>query len=110
MASSFAAPLLKIIGHRIFIVYVWGNSRAGKSAALKAALSVWGNPNELTLTYNTTAVRNRTSCSGYTTIFRYGIDEKQVNKSQTEIEKLVYMLGNGISRIRGNKTRTEFKN
>ena len=32
------------------------------------------------------------------------LDEKQITKSQTEIEKLVYMLGNGISRIRGNKT------
>ena len=36
-------------------------------------------------------------------IYRYGLDEKQVNKSQTEIEKLVYMLSSGISKIRGNK-------
>lgn len=37
-------------------------------------------------------------------ICRYGLDEKQVNKSQTELEKLVYMLSSGISKIRGNKT------
>lgn len=37
-------------------------------------------------------------------IYRYGLDEKQVNKSQTELEKLVYMLSSGISKIRGNKS------
>lgn len=56
MSASFAAPLLKIIAHRIFIVFNWGNSRAGKTACLKSALSVWGNPEDLTLTFNTTAV------------------------------------------------------
>ena len=55
LAASMAAPLLEKLGHRIFIVYNWGNSRAGKSSALKAALSVWGNPDDLTLTFNTTA-------------------------------------------------------
>ena len=32
-----------------------------------------------------------------------GLDEKSTN-SQSSIEKIIYMLGNGISRIRGNKT------
>lgn len=62
MSASFAAPLLKLLGHRIFIVFNWGNSRAGKTSALKAALSVWGNPNDLTLTFNSTMVRNRKTC------------------------------------------------
>lgn len=37
-------------------------------------------------------------------IYHYGLDEKQVNKSQSDIEKIIYMLASGISRIRGNKT------
>lgn len=44
LSCSFAAPLLKIMNHRIFMVHNWGNSRFGKTAALKAALSVWGDP------------------------------------------------------------------
>ena len=36
MSASFAAPLLKLIGHRIFVVFNWGNSRDGKTSALKA--------------------------------------------------------------------------
>lgn len=56
LASSFASVLLTPLGHRIFMVFNWGNSRAGKSAALHAALSVWGNPYDLVTTFNTTAV------------------------------------------------------
>lgn len=103
MAASFAAPLISLIGHRIFIVFNWGNSRAGKTSALKAALSVWGNPEDLTLTFNTTAVGIERLAGLYNDL-PLGLDEKSINKSQTDIEKIIYMLGNGISRIRGNKT------
>ena len=41
LAGSFAAPLLSLVGQRVFIVHAWGPSRGGKTAALKAALSVW---------------------------------------------------------------------
>lgn len=103
MSASFAAPLLNLIGHRIFIVFNWGESRGGKTAALKAALSVWGNPDDLTLTFNTTAVGIE-RLAGFYNDLPLGLDEKQVNKSQSDIEKIVYMLACGISRIRGNKT------
>ena len=56
LASSFASTLLEPLGHRIFMVFNWGNSRAGKTAALYAALSAWGNPYNLVMTFNTTAV------------------------------------------------------
>lgn len=62
LASSFTAPLLTPLGHRIFMVFNWGNSRAGKTAALKGALSVWGNAEDLTCTFNSTNVRHRKAC------------------------------------------------
>lgn len=102
LSASFAAPLLKIIGHRIFIVYNWGNSRAGKSACLKAALSVWGNHEDLTLSFNTTVVGIERLASLYNDL-PLALDEKSISKSKDELERLIYMLGAGISRIRGNK-------
>lgn len=102
LSASFASPLLEIIGHRIFVVFNWGNSRGGKSACLKCALSVYGNPEDLTLTFNTTAVGIE-RLAGLFNDLPLGIDEKQVNKSQNDLEKIIYMLGNGISKIRGNK-------
>lgn len=47
LAASFAAPLLKITGQRIFGIHNWGDSRDGKSAAQYAALSVWGKPDTI---------------------------------------------------------------
>lgn len=103
LASSFASVLLEPLGHRIFMVFNWGNSRAGKTAALFSALSVWGNPYNLVMTFNTTAVGVE-RLAGFYNDLPLALDEKQVNKSQTDLEKIVYMLSSGISRIRGNKT------
>ncbi|MBP2628890.1 MAG: hypothetical protein H6Q68_3601 [Firmicutes bacterium] len=47
LAASFAAPLLKITGQRIFGIHNWGDSRDGKSAVQYAALSVWGKPDTI---------------------------------------------------------------
>ena len=44
LAASFTAPLLRILQQRIVFVYNWGGSKGGKTAALKAALSAWGDP------------------------------------------------------------------
>ena len=58
LAASFAAPLLAIIKQRIFFVYNWGGSRGGKTAALKAALSAWGDPERLMLTAGLFSMEN----------------------------------------------------
>lgn len=56
LAASFAAPLLRIVKQRIFFVYNWGGSKGGKTAALKAALSAWGDPERLMVNFNATQV------------------------------------------------------
>ena len=47
MAASFASPLLELLQHRVIILHVWHSSRSGKTAALKFALSIWGDPMKL---------------------------------------------------------------
>lgn len=46
MAASFASPLVSLLNVQTFIVYPWGRSRSGKTPTLKAAGSVWSDPNE----------------------------------------------------------------
>jgi len=103
LASSFAAPLLKPLGHRIFVVHNWGPSRAGKTATLKAALSAWGDPEGLITTFNSTLVGIE-KMAALLTDLPLGIDEKQVGNKQDFIEKLVYMLSLGTSKARGTRT------
>lgn len=104
LASAFAAPLLKILRQRIFFVYNWGGSRGGKTAALKAALSVWGNPEKLMVNFNATQVALE-RMAGFFCDLPLGVDERQLaGQNQQSLEKIVYMLASGTGRARGSKS------
>lgn len=103
LASSFTAPLLRIIKGRSFVVYNWASSRGGKTAALKAALSAWGDPDRLMMTFNATKVAFERMASFFCDM-PLGIDERQLAGSQQEgLETLIYMMSNGVSRGRGTR-------
>ncbi|MBW2560473.1 MAG: DUF927 domain-containing protein [Deltaproteobacteria bacterium] len=104
LAASFASPLLQLLGHRVFIVHAWGPSRGGKTAALKAALSVWGEPEGLIANFNATRVGLERLAAFYSDL-PLGIDERQVvGDKQGFIESLVYLLGLGKGKARGAKS------
>jgi len=101
---SFASPLIKLLRTRLFITHFWADSRAGKTAALKVALSVWGNPDATMGNFNSTSVGIERMASLYNDL-PFGIDEKQaVGSNKDFINNLVYMLGLGTGRTRGTKT------
>lgn len=103
MAAGFAAPLLRILGQRIFMVYNWGDSKGGKTAAMMAALSAWGNPENMRMSFNTTPVGIERIVSFFGDL-PLGLNERQLAGSKQEyIEKLVYMLSEGKGRLRGSK-------
>lgn len=105
LASSFATPLLKILNHRTFFIHNWADSRTGKTACLRASLSVWGDSEELITSFNATKV-GLERMAGFFNDLPLGIDERQVagNNNQDFIESLVYMLGLGGSKLRGAKS------
>ena len=103
LAASFAAPILKILQQRIFFVYNWGGSKGGKTAALKAALSVWGEPDKLMVNFNATQVALERMAALYCDL-PLGIDERQLaGNNQGSLEKIVYMISSGTGRARGSK-------
>lgn len=103
LAAAFATPLLKILVQRIFMIYNWGDSRGGKTAALIAALSVWGNPDDLRMSFNSTNVALERTV-GFMTDLPFGINERQLAGSKQEhLEKIVYTLSEGQGRGRGMK-------
>lgn len=104
LAASFAAPLLRIVKQRIFFVYNWGGSKGGKTAALKAALSVWGDPERLMVNFNATQVGLERTAAFYCDL-PLGIDERQLaGNNQGALEKIVYMIASGTGKIRGAKS------
>ncbi len=103
LAASFAAPLLKIVKQRIFFVYNWGNSGGGKTAALKAALSAWGDPERLMASFNATQVGLERNAGFYSDL-PLGIDERQVAGAKPgDLARIVYMIAEGKGKLRGNK-------
>lgn len=103
LAASFAAPLLRIVKQRIFFVYNWGGSKGGKTAALKAALSAWGDPERLMVNFNATQVGLERTAAFYCDL-PLGIDERQLaGNNQGALEKIVYMIASGTGKIRGAK-------
>ena len=103
LAASFAAPLLRLLSQRIFFVYNWGGSKGGKTAALKAALSAWGDPEKLMVNFNATQVALE-RMAGFYNDLPLGIDERQLaGQKQESLEKIVYMIASGTGRARGSK-------
>ena len=103
MAAGFTAPLLKVLQQRIFFIYNWGGSKGGKTAALKAALSAWGDPEHLMINFNATQVALE-RMAGFYNDLPMGIDERQLAGSKQEsLEKIVYMIASGTGRARGSK-------
>lgn len=104
LAAAFAAPLLKILSQRIFFVYNWGGSKGGKTAALKAALSAWGDPDRLMVNFNATQVALE-RMAGFYNDLPMGIDERQLaGEKQDALERIVYMIASGTGKARGSKT------
>lgn len=103
LAGSFASPLLQIIGHRNFIIHVWGASKGGKTAAMKAALSIWGNPERIMVSFNATQVGLERTCQ-FLNNLPLGVDERQLAGDKQEfLDKLVYAVSAGQGKTRGDK-------
>lgn len=105
LATSFSTPLLNMLNNtRIFMVYNWGDSKGGKTAGLKAALSVWGEPEKLMANFNSTKVALE-RMAGFYNDLPLGLDERQLagQGNQSKLEEIVYMLSSGTGKARGNK-------
>lgn len=104
LAAGLAAPILRPLRQRAFFVYNWGNSKGGKTAGLKAALSAWGDPDGLLVTFNATQVAME-RLAGFFNDIPLGIDERQLaGEKQEKLDNIVYMVSNGKGRVRGSKT------
>lgn len=107
MAASFAAPLLGLFRQRNFLLYFWGTSGGGKTAAMKMAMSVWGNPDRMMTSFLTTKAGLERRLS-LLSDFPVAINERQVagqgRDKQDYLEYVVYMLEGGKGKGRASKT------
>ena len=103
IAAACAAPLLRILGERNFMLYLRGRTRAGKTTALQLAGSAIGSDKVIKsfdATKNSLAAAAVDVCD-----YPFLLDEKQsADKYMTQqMENLVHALTDGIERRRLNR-------
>ena len=101
LAASFASPLLEKLRHRVIYFHIWYGTRSGKTAALKLAMSVWGDPRVLVSKYFSTIV-GMERWAGTLKHLPFAMDELQtLNEKRLSINDIVYTMGNGVGKTRG---------
>ena len=107
IAASFASVLVEPLGSLPFFVHLWGSeSGTGKTVALMAAASVWGDPaigKYVQTFYSTTVGHER--LAAFLNSLPVIIDELQLAGVDARGEKSfnVYRLAEGVGKSRGNK-------
>ena len=106
VAASIAAPLLKILGERNFLLYIHATTRAGKTTALFLAASIIGSE-KIIRSFDATK-NGLAGAAADVNDYAFLIDEKQVadNRLKEQFDNLVYALANGIGRTKLNKDST----
>ena len=102
MAASFASPLIELIGENPFVFHLWGGTGSGKTVAIMAAMSVWGNPamGALTRTMNMTQ-NSMLSTASFLRNLPFAGDELQTIKSRWQnYDNLIMCITEGVDRGR----------
>ena len=102
ISTAFAGALLELSGMHGGGFHLIGNSSTGKTTALLAACSVWGNPAEYMMTWWATdnGVEGRAALHNDGFFCLYEISEA----SPETIREMIYMLANGNGKTRADQT------
>ena len=99
-AIGYAAPLLRLLNHRSFLLSFWGPSHGGKSACQALAISPWGRPEDLKLSGDATSTAIEANLARCNDLPSW-VDDAQQTRSQAVLEGLAYQIGGGTGRGRG---------
>lgn len=102
MSASFASVLLERLQCLPFVFHLWGGTGTGKSVALMASMSIWGDPRmgKLTKTMNMTQ-NSMMATAGFIYSLPFGGDELQTIKTKgNNYDELIMKVTEGIDRGR----------
>jgi uncharacterized protein (DUF927 family) len=97
-----AAPLLRILGVQSFILDHNGETSLGKTKGFDAAISMFGNPDQLRFNGDTTKTAAEVLAETHTDLPLY-LDETGTQQNDEVLKTIVYMLANEQGRMRGQK-------
>lgn len=101
VAVALSAPLISLLDAENFGVHLYGDSTAGKTTTANIALSVWGNPKEIALTWDGTA-KGITAKAVERCDCLVALDEIGQTAKVKDVESVSYSLFNGTGRMRAD--------
>ena len=106
VAAAVAPILLKILGERNFLLYIYAPTRAGKTTALHLGASAVGDE-KIIRSFDATK-NGLAGAAADVNDYVFCVDEKQVadNYLKDQFKELAYALGNGLGRTKLNKDST----
>ena len=102
-AAAVAPPLLKILGERNFLTYIYARTRAGKTTGLNLGASTTGSE-KIIRSFDATK-NGLTGAAADVNDYAFLVDEKQVAdpRIKEQFTALTYALANGVGRTKLNK-------
>ncbi|WP_346961118.1 bifunctional DNA primase/polymerase [Faecalicatena contorta] len=104
MDASLGSVMTHILKCLCFVVHLWGPSGTGKTVAFVVAASIWGVPDELILSVDST-VNYCTSRAALMKNLPIFVDETQLARG--DLMKLIYAITEGKTRGRLDRTSRE---
>ncbi|MEW6349725.1 MAG: DUF927 domain-containing protein [Thermodesulfobacteriota bacterium] len=100
--ASFCAPLLQILKIPNFIVDLTWKTSVGKTTALRLAASVWGDPEKVIKSWRSTAVGLERH-AGILNNLPFCIDDSAKAGDPHKITQMIYLLADGVGKLRGTR-------
>lgn len=104
MDASFGSVMSHVLKCLCFVVHLWGPSGTGKTVAFVVAASIWGIPDELIMSVDST-VNYCTSRAALMKNLPVFVDETQLARG--DLMKLIYAITEGKTRGRLDRTSQE---
>lgn len=89
-----------------FILHLYGESSHGKTTAMKAAASCWGNPDKMIDNWRSTDNGLERRCAARNDMVMF-LDEAGMAVNEDIIKNSVYMIGNGGEKLRASRDATD---
>ena len=102
LAASFASPLVELLGQNSFILHLWGLTGIGKTVALMAAMSVWGDPEPGRMVRTLNMTQNAMlQTAAFLKNLPFAADELQtIKRNGIDYTQLIMQLTEGVNRSR----------
>lgn len=107
VCMAFASPLLRFTNEGSGGFHLVGKSSKGKSTALRAGVSVWGqvleDGGEMKVSWNATGNGLELAAKSHTDLPLFIDELGQGENARVDFEQVIYMLGNGVGKRRMTK-------